>query len=325
VPRLRLGVVLLVPPPQDREVDALRRACGDGSIDRIPPHLTLVPPVNVRSEDLDRALDVLRRAGAATRPFTATVGPAASFLPDNPVLYLAVGGDVAAIEALRTRVFVEPLDRQLTWPFVPHVTLVDEGVPERVAAAVGVLADARLEVTFERVHLLHEAEGVGGGRAWRPLADAALSAPAVVARGGLELELAMSERLPPDVAAWAERTWEAYGRDQYGEDWRVDEPLALTARREGRVVGVAEGLVRGAEGYLAELVTAPEVRGEGVGSHLLAAFQAECRRRGATELTLRTVAGGAAKRFYRERGFTVRASLPRWRHRRDFVHLVRRL
>jgi 2'-5' RNA ligase/ribosomal protein S18 acetylase RimI-like enzyme len=325
VPRHRLGVVLIVPPPVDREVDALRRACGDGSVERVPPHLTLVAPVNVRADRLDDALAVIRRAAATSRPLTLTLGPAASFLPANPVLYLAVGGDEGAVEALRSQVLVDPLAREAAWPFVPHVTLVDEGRPERVAAAVGVLADARFEVTFARVHLLHETIDAGRRRVWRPLADAALAAPAVVGRGGLELELAVSERLPLDVAGWAERTWEGHGREQYGDDWRADEPLAVTARRDGAVVGVAEGRLRGGEGYLARLVTAPEARGQGVGSHLLAAFEAECRRRGGEEVTLRAIAGGPAERFYRERGFTLRTALPRWRHGRDFVQLVRRL
>jgi 2'-5' RNA ligase len=88
MPRLRLGVVLLVPPPVHREVDALRRACGDASLGRVPAHLTLVPPVNVREERFEDVLAVLRAAGAATRPFRLELGPPTTFLPDNPVLYL---------------------------------------------------------------------------------------------------------------------------------------------------------------------------------------------------------------------------------------------
>src|SRR5438876_11352846 len=112
MPRVRVGVALLVPPPVDREIDALRRACGDGALGRIPAHLTLVPPVNVRDDRLHDALDVLRGAAAATRPFVVELGPPATFLPDSPTLYLAVTGDgVETVDALRERVFVEPLAR----------------------------------------------------------------------------------------------------------------------------------------------------------------------------------------------------------------------
>ena len=97
MPRRRLGVALLVPPPVAVEVDGLRRALGDPSRRRIPPHLTLVPPVNVREEDLGAALDVLRRAARAVPPLDLRLGPAATFHPVNPVVYLAVGGAVAAL------------------------------------------------------------------------------------------------------------------------------------------------------------------------------------------------------------------------------------
>ena len=323
MPRLRLGVVLLIPPPVDREVDALRRACGDASLGRVPPHLTLVPPVNVREERFDEVVAVLRAAGAATRPFRLELGPPTTFLPDNPVLYLEVGGDLDALAGLRDRVFVEPLARELTWPFVPHVTLVDGGEPARLEAAVGALGDARYEVAVDRVVLLREERDDDGNRVWRPIAGADLAAPAVVGRGGLELELTAGPRLDADALAWSDAAWGAYTVAEYGPGTPDDDPLAVTARRDGRVVGVGVGHVRGPVAYLAELIVGTGVRGEGVGGHLLAAFANEARARGAEELTLRTIEGGPADRFYRDRGFTPVFPLPGWRHGRDFVQLRR--
>ncbi|MDQ1402032.1 MAG: hypothetical protein QOG03_348, partial [Actinomycetota bacterium] len=72
---MRLGVALLIPNPLAAEIDGLRRALGDGGLDRIPPHLTLVPPVNVREDRLSDALAVLRNAGTGTRPFILELGP----------------------------------------------------------------------------------------------------------------------------------------------------------------------------------------------------------------------------------------------------------
>jgi 2'-5' RNA ligase len=191
-------VALLLPPALAAEVDGLRRALGDGALGRIPAHLTLVPPVNVRDDRLGEALGVLCRAATATRPFTVTLGPPATFLPDNPTVHLAVT-EGAGVERLRDGVFVEPLARPLTWPFVPHVTLADEADPDRVAAALVALADYRVDVTFSRVHLLRE----GPGRVWAPIADASFAPPAVVGRGGLPLELTVSEHLDPEAAALA--------------------------------------------------------------------------------------------------------------------------
>jgi 2'-5' RNA ligase len=171
MPRRRLGVVLLLPEPAATEVDGLRRALGDGTLGRIPAHLTLVPPVNVREDDMPGALDVLRQAAAQTRPLDVRLGPATTFHPTTPVIYLGVDGDVAALEALRGRIFRPPLERPLTLPFVPHVTLADELDPDRIPAAVAALADYVVDVRFEAVHVLEE----GRGRVWRPIADATLS------------------------------------------------------------------------------------------------------------------------------------------------------
>lgn len=171
MPRRRLGVALLLPPPVAGEVDGLRRALGDGSLGRIPPHLTLVPPVNVAADAMDDVVAVLRRAATATRPLDLRLGPATTFAPVTPVVYLGVSGDVDAVHALRDRVFTPPLERVLTHPFVPHVTVADDMVPARIAAAVAALADYEVDVHLDAVHLLEE----GRGRIWRPIAEAALT------------------------------------------------------------------------------------------------------------------------------------------------------
>src|ERR687898_2584630 len=171
MPRRRLGVALVLPEPVATEIDGLRRALGDGSLGRIPAHLTLVPPVNVAVDDVPAALDVLSSAASQTRPLDLRLGPPTTFHPVTPVVYLGVDGDVTALHALRDRVFHPPLERRLTRPFVPHVTLADEIDPVRIPGAVAALADYVVDVRFEAVHLLEE----GRGRVWRPIADASFS------------------------------------------------------------------------------------------------------------------------------------------------------
>jgi len=126
-----------------------------------------VPPVNVR--EVKEAVAVLRRAAAPSRPIRLELGPPATFLPDNPVLYLSVHGELDDLHALRDRVFKPPLERDLTWPFVPHVTLADESTPARIQAALTALADYRAEATFTALTLLQE----GPGRVWTPIAEVA--------------------------------------------------------------------------------------------------------------------------------------------------------
>ena len=151
----RLGVALLPDPPVSDAVDGLRRALGDPSLGRIPPHVTLVPPVNVRTEEMSAALARLRSAGAAqSGPLQLTLGPPATFLPDNPVLFLEVGGDVERLRALRDAVFAPPLRRPLSWPWVPHLTVADSAAEERIAAALMALDRFAMVASFDRVVLL---------------------------------------------------------------------------------------------------------------------------------------------------------------------------
>jgi 2'-5' RNA ligase/GNAT superfamily N-acetyltransferase len=263
-------VALLLPTPVAHEVDGLRRALGDASRTRVAPHITLVPPVNVRQEHLGAALAVVRAAAAAAPgELTATLGPPDSFLPANAVLYLPVAGDLPALEKLRERVWAPPLTRTLTWPFVPHVTLADEAPAERIAAAVAAMADYQVTATFDRVHLLVERRPEGGpGPQWVPLADVAFGPPAIVARGGpLAVELTRSCLVDPEAQALLVGT--AAGALAADDS----EGIVVTARREGGVVGVGRAWLA-ADGCRAAVVVAGEHRNQGIGRHIAAALEA---------------------------------------------------
>src|SRR4051812_21907749 len=242
--RLRIGVVLLVHEPVATEVTGLRRAVGDPNLGRIPAHITLVPPVNVREEGWPDVLDGLRQAAHQAVPFQAVLGPAATFLPVNPVLYLQVsdGGEVADLRARARR---PPLDRPDPYDFVPHVTLTDNAPPERIEAARQAMGEYRSVVWFDRLHVLRQRED----QTWEPLADAAFDAPRIIGRGGLPLEVEVT------------RYGVVPGR----------EPFAVTARRDGVVVGVANGSIEGDDVELTGWWVA--VPNEGIGTHLLNAVE----------------------------------------------------
>lgn len=252
MPRRRYGVVLFVPEPAAGEIQGLRRALGDGALDQVAPHLTLVPPVNVREDDIADGLRVLREAAAHhPHPLTLELGPPASFAPDTDTVYLRVGDDDAldSLHALRGRVFRPPFERSLERPFVAHVTLADGLAPARIEPALAVLDHYRVSVSFTRLHLLEE-HRVGGQRRWIPVADAPFARPTVVGRGGVELELGRSELVDP-VAL--ELLVAARERDpiEHDDDELLtagDEPLpkgavpvVITARRGGETVAVGTG------------------------------------------------------------------------------------
>jgi 2'-5' RNA ligase len=293
--RHRLGVVVLLPQPLAAEVNGIRRALGDADRETIPPHITLVPPVNVHDRDLLRALDVLRDGAAAVAPFTVRIGPATTFHPVTPTVYLDVRGDIAALTALRDGVFVGPLHRELDHPFVPHVTLDADHPPDRIAAAVASLSSFDVELTVDRVVALRR----GDDRAWVPFAEAPLARPATVGRGGLPLDIAVTGRLDPEAAALLAVDGAAGG-----------EPFAVTARRDGRVIGAAWGWTGPPILEIADLAVAELARNQGVGRHLLAAVVDVATRRDCTTLGVTAPNEGASAALLRGSGWNTTGDLP---------------
>jgi 2'-5' RNA ligase/GNAT superfamily N-acetyltransferase len=308
------------------EVDGMRRALGAAALDRIPPHVTLVPPVNVREENVDEAVEVVRLAGQHSQPLRLELGPPATFFPLTPVVYLAVGGDVGRLVELRQALLTGPLEtpagRKPERDYVPHVTLDQNIEPGRIEGALETLADYRAAVTIERVTILEFQETLAR---WHPLSSATLGRPIVAGRGGLEIELSVASMLDPAARRFQDREWAQYSREAYGDEVAIDEPFAITARVGGEIAGSATGQLRGRLCHLAILIVAPQWRSHGIGSHLLKAVEQLAREHGAETVRLETRAGGPAEGMYRERGYEPAAVLPAWREGRDFVMMERRL
>lgn len=268
--RHRLGVAVVIDPPVADEINGLRRALGDGALERIAPHITLVPPVNVPASRLTDALGRLRMAAASCpEPLHLTLGPPDSFLPANPVLTLAVGGDLERLRALQESVFVAPLARTLSWPWVPHVTLADGGDPARIEAAVGLLDGYTATTAVDRLVLL-EAVRTDHGLRWCPCADAALAPRRVVGRGGLDLELTRGRIVDPQALGVIAA---AVDQPSLPEPIEDGSGIVVTGRRDGEVVGVAAAWRDDAGGHVGVVVVA-SLRGQGIGSHLLAHVEA---------------------------------------------------
>jgi 2'-5' RNA ligase len=288
--RHRYTVSLLLHGRVAAEIDGMRRALGARSLQRIAPHVTVVPPVNVAPAAAGEVLDSLRDAAASSGPITVELGGPATFLPYNPVVYMAVGGDVAAIDLLRRRAATGPLAPPAGRPereFVPHVTIDQRATPERIAAALVALADYRDAFTFEQLTLLEQDDR----HIWHPVAVFALGPPPVVARGGLEVTLSLADRLDPAEAAWA------------ADLAPVPANCTVTARREGALAGVATATIAGGTCTLTWIVVDPVARRQGIASHLLRALEDHARAEECTVVEADVPADTPLGRALGARGF----------------------
>ncbi len=171
--RRRVALALLFDRATTERVDQLRAAYGEDDLDRIPVHMTLVPPVDLPAGEVDTAW-AAAAATAATEPgFDLVLGPAETFAPRTMTLHLAVTGDVERLAALRSRLRRPPLPQRERWPFVPHVTLRQETTIEVIERGLDELRDLHLRVRADELTLLEHLPRPGHARrGWSPVADA---------------------------------------------------------------------------------------------------------------------------------------------------------
>jgi hypothetical protein len=217
-------------------------------------------------------IEEIRHVAGTFDPLRIELSGPATFAPVTPVAYLPVGGDSDQLLDLRSQLLFGPLERPDRYPYVPHVTVADDGPTERLEAMVTTLGRYEAEMMIHGVHVLRQHDD----RVWRPLADAPFSAPAVIARGGLPLELITSELPFQNRQSWC-----------------------IAARRQGVVVGQATGRVRGTTCVIDSFWV--DVQGEGVGSHLAAAVESLAAGRGCEEMTV--MVEDDTDGFWRQRGW----------------------
>lgn len=266
MPRTRLAIAIVPDAPLRTELDGLRRALG-ARLERIPPHITIVPPFNVNDDDLLRLSADVRRAVSALAPFEVVAERTGTFLPGAAVVLLHITDVAGLLERLHSELHAlipEGAVRGAHRPFVPHLTLGSGLSVERIERAVASLTDYRAVLHVHRVVLLRQGEG----QVWSTLLDAPLARPIVIGRGGIELQLVTSETVPPEAVELLE------GSSGEGD-------LVVTAWSDGAVVGLAVGHCGHRVLEIARLRVTPAARGQGIGAHLLSRICAVGVARGA--------------------------------------------
>ena len=124
-----IGVSIPVPEPHAGELTAWRHAFGDPLADRVPPHITLLPPHPLPPHEAGRARRHLAETARRTAPFEVHLRGTATFRPVSPVVFVQVTHGISECELLQAAVRTGPLVRELAFPYHPHVTVAHD-VPE---------------------------------------------------------------------------------------------------------------------------------------------------------------------------------------------------
>jgi 2'-5' RNA ligase len=124
-----IGVSIAVPEPYGRLLQDRRASFGDPAACAIPTHVTLLPPTEVGPAELPAIRRHLTRVAARGRAFAMLLDGTDTFRPVSPVVYVRVAEGGAACAELQEQVRTGPVERELQFPYHPHVT-VAHGIPE---------------------------------------------------------------------------------------------------------------------------------------------------------------------------------------------------
>lgn len=120
-----IGILIVLPEPLASRVAQVREAVGDDPGD-VPPHITLLPPTTIDSEDVTAVLEHVRHVAAATPAFEVELSGTDTFEPVTHVVYVAVGQGGEQCDALQEALRAGPLETELRFPYHPHVTLAHD-------------------------------------------------------------------------------------------------------------------------------------------------------------------------------------------------------
>ena len=126
-----------MPEPWAQLLVDWRAKVGDPQASLVPPHVTLLPPTEVRLADRAGDQRAPGQVAAAHAPFDMHLSGTGTFPPVSDVVFVAVARGIGNCELLANDVRRGPLDRTLSFPYHPHVTvahdvpvdMLDTGLP----------------------------------------------------------------------------------------------------------------------------------------------------------------------------------------------------
>lgn len=121
-----IGVAVPIPEPFSRQLQVERVRLGDPAATGIPPHITLLPPTALRDNDLPKAEEHLSAIASEEEPFEVHLRGSGTFRPVSPVVFVPLALGISDCERVQKKVRSGPLDRDLAFPYHPHVTVAHD-------------------------------------------------------------------------------------------------------------------------------------------------------------------------------------------------------
>jgi 2'-5' RNA ligase len=133
--RREIGVAIGIPEPYTSELQGWRERLGDPGASGIPPHVTLLPPTELTTDDLAEVEEHLRVVAEAHEPFVMHLRGSGTFRPVSPVVFVPLAQGISECERLEAKVRSGPLERDVRFPYHPHVTVAHDLPPDALRRA----------------------------------------------------------------------------------------------------------------------------------------------------------------------------------------------
>lgn len=156
-PRYTLGIVIPVPEPVRGVLRGWRERFGAADAQAVDPHVTLV--TGAHREDWSGAAAHVRRVAAAHRAFEVVLGPARSFRPLSPVVYLPLLAGSGQCRALHEALLDGPLIHDSPFDYHPHLTIAQNVEEQALDVAQQRLSQTSLAFRAEQLLLFEMTDG----------------------------------------------------------------------------------------------------------------------------------------------------------------------
>ena len=159
-----IGVSVPIPDPWATELQDYRVGLGDETAVQVPTHITLVPPMEVDEDELPRIEQHLAAASADVPAYEILLRGTGTFRPVSEVVFVMLARGISQCEQLAKRLRSGPLERPLSFPYHPHVTVAHDVAPELLDRAFTELAGFTAYFTVSAFCLYRHDPGTG----WQP-------------------------------------------------------------------------------------------------------------------------------------------------------------
>ena len=168
-----IGVALAIPEPWATELQDYRTAVGDTTASMIPTHITLVPPTEVRADQLPTVESHLEEVAGRVEAFCVHLRGTGTFRPVSPVVFVTVAEGISRCEQLAAALRRGPLEVDLQFPYHPHVTIAHHLPDQALDRAFEDLASFEGVFDADEFHLYVHDEQEG----WQPTRNFPLRPP----------------------------------------------------------------------------------------------------------------------------------------------------